>query len=236
MRAEILAKILIVVTIWIVPIYSSDIPSIPESFKHLEKVTLPHYKDVFAYVVPGFQRKIEFENVFYEENPMETIIGFIKINQSDSYLVTFSPGASEDFSFSFYHNIGQEFTYKFAIPGKQIFIPGNGYIYVSGHSNNMFNIKKKYSIKENSIEEVPQPLYYVGIKTKTLKPIKLYLTKEKNKVVASLPEDAYIEVIASDFSENTQHFLIKTSFGLLGWWTLDNYNSKEIDRIFFAGD
>ncbi|MBR8538382.1 hypothetical protein KDU71_22615 [Carboxylicivirga sediminis] len=211
---------------------------VPESFKHLKKVHLESYGQVFAFLPHDYETKISIEEKFNEENPVETIIGIANVNKTENlnYMITFTNAPSDDYSFSFYSIDKEKYEYKFTIGGKQLFIPGNGFAYVSGHTNNMFDKKRKIKFEKDTISEVKQPLYFVGLKTKTLKPIKLYESKEKKKIVASLPANSNIEVVVSEFSDDAHYFLIKTSFGLLGWWELDFYYSREIENLFFAGD
>lgn len=210
----------------------------PESFEHLKRIHLESYENVYAFLPQNYELEIPNEDKFYEENPVETIIGIANVDKASNlnYMITFTNAPSDDDNFSFYSINKGEYQYRFSIGGKQLFVPGNGYAYVSGHTNNMFDKRRKLKFEKDTIVEIKQPLYYVGLKSKTLKPIKLYQSKEKKEIVASLPENSNIEVIASEFKDNVQYFLIKTSFGLVGWWELDFYVSQEIENLFFAGD
>ena len=81
--------------------------------------------------------------------------------------------------------------------------------------------------------EVDQAFYYVGLKTKNTEPITLYSDEKLTKEIAHLPANAEIEVVLY----NDKKYLIKTSFGLLGWFYFGNSSLRcyEIPDIWFAG-
>ena len=81
-----------------------------------------------------------------------------------------------------------------------MYVTGNGNLYISGHVNSNFDLKRKLTFTEQNITEVEQPHYYVGLKTKTLAAITLYKTKEMKEVVATLPKDYKIEVLLAETS------------------------------------
>ncbi|TRX61667.1 hypothetical protein [Carboxylicivirga sp. M1479] len=211
---------------------------VPQSFSHLKKVSLLQYPNVFAFLHVDFINEFELSKEFEENNYLEEFIGIIKPNKNlkHEYLLSFTVAPSADDSFGFYKKTGNSYEYSFSISGKQIYIPGNGSIYVSGHTNNWFNEKKKFTFENDTIREIAQPLYHVGLKTKTRKAIALYSDKTESKKVAYLPKGANVEVIASENSDGQGYFLIKTSFGLLGWWQLDHYFEPSIEGLFYNGD
>jgi len=136
--------------------------------------------------------------------------------------------AADDLS-KFYGSIG----------GLNMYVTGNGNLYVSGHVNSNFDLKRKLTFTEQNITEVEQPHYYVGLKTKTLAAITLYRTKEMKEVVATLPKDYKIEVLLAETSHQHEDFyLVKTAFGLVGWTQIKagQYQSVEVDGIFWNGD
>lgn len=165
---------------------------------------------------------------------------FVKIspNQSKNILVCYSEGASDDPCYEFYTVNNGNYDFLFSVQGTQIFIPGNGFLYVSGHTNNIFDKHKKFRFTGKGVVEVPQPYYYVGLKTKTLQNIQLYSDYNCTKKLAVVAANSKIEVVAAEFSVDCKKFLIKTPFGLLGWWKLDNDypSSKKIKGLYYAGD
>ena len=126
-----------------------------------------------------------------------------------------------------------------SVGGLNMYVTGNGNLYVSGHVNSNFDIKRKLTFAENNIKEVEQPHYYVGLKTKTLAAITLYKTKEMKEVVATLPKNYKIEVLLAETShEHEDFYLVKTDFGLIGWTKIKagQYQSVEVEGIFWNGD
>ena len=182
---------------------------------------------------------IKIEDPYFEYEFIKPIcITKIDKKAKSDYFVGFTEGPSGDPSFEFYKIENGEYKYKFGLPGLQVYIPGNGNIYTSGIVNNMFDVKAKFRFENDNVQEVSQPFYYVGFETKTLEHIKLYSDKSFSRVVATLPPNSEIELIAAETnSDRTKHyFLIKTSFGLLGWWELDDFFSKKIEGLYFRGD
>jgi hypothetical protein len=175
----------------------------------------------------------DFEEAEFDIKAIKT-----KIDNSstDEYFVVFSFGLSSDPAFWFYKSDNFE-KVAFSVSGLRLYIPGNGSIYVSGHTNNNFDVRKKYQLKDSKLIEIQQPFYYVGLKTKTLKPIKIYDSKKLENVIANLPENYKIEVLLSE-NDNSSLFLVRTEFGLTGWIDLGYIGQKpdKIDNIFFNGD
>lgn len=157
-----------------------------------------------------------------------------------TYVVDFDPGPSDDPAFVVYAENGanlneliDERGEPFIVGGLNLIIPGNGSLYVSGHTNNMFNERRKFKVMGNRVREIPQPFYYVGIGTVTTRPIKLYSSLSKKEVVAQLPKDAKIAVLVN----KGEHYLVKTSFGLVGWVHIPNYEYQTpLKGITYAGD
>lgn len=153
-------------------------------------------------------------------------------SKAETYVIGFSPGLSGDPVFGFLKENNGNLVNFSQIYGLQLFVPSDGNIFVTGHTNNMFDQRKKYRLTNDTIIEVKQPYYYVGLKSSTKKPIQLYREKAQKQIVAFLPEKSEIEVIIND----GEYYLIKTSFGLVGWWKLDNMKSEEIEDLYFNGD
>ncbi len=214
---------------------------IPDSFKHLKRVIVDKKYPEFAnaFVNKNTDTTVAHININDRYGYSEiTPIAFIQVypDNPDKLLLTFNPGPSADPNFEFYKVKNDDFVFLFSIGATEIYIPDNGFIYVSGHTNNMFNKRRKFRYVNDSIVEIKQPFYYVGLSTTTEKPIKLYNDKKMTTVIASLPSGAPVEVVAAEFSESAEYFLIKTSFGLLGWWKLDHYYSHTIKGLYYAGD
>jgi hypothetical protein len=116
-------------------------------------------------------------------------------------------------------------------------IPGNGMLYTSGHMGN-FDVRRKYEFSNNTIVEVEQPYYYVGLKSRTLNAINIYQTKDCKKIIATLPKDYEIEILLTENPFMPEIYLVRTSFGLTGWAKLKagQYESIDVEGLFYNND
>ncbi|MDQ5910485.1 MAG: hypothetical protein QG599_2581 [Pseudomonadota bacterium] len=147
------------------------------------------------------------------------------------HFVYFDPGASNDPVFI----LAEEATKKPIgyIEADHLLIPGNGFIYAIGRTNKNHVERRKYEIRDSKLEEVKQPFLFVGLESRANVPIVLTLEKNGSESVASIPKGERLLVVLSD----GDHFLIKTNFGLLGWFKISGYREiPEIEGIYFDGD
>jgi hypothetical protein len=213
----------------------------PESFAQLDSAAIDPEWAVFAYFPKGSPRldaSVRLGDPFMEDE-IVTPVARVQLGAdvSSSYILSFTRFPSDDPSFMFFREKTRgQYDFVFSVAGKQLFLPGNGYLYTGGHANTFFDQKRKYRLEGDTVREIEQPLYAVGLKTRTLKPIKLFSDKTLRHELATVPARASVEVVAAEYSDQIQYFLVKTSFGLLGWWKLDNWFSEEIEGLFFAGD
>jgi len=76
------------------------------------------------------------------------------------YKITFDYGPSEDPNYNIYlKNGGEEEIFIASINAEKLIIPGNGYIYSCGRSNELYNKKRKYKLSDNSLIEVAQAFF-----------------------------------------------------------------------------
>lgn len=157
----------------------------------------------------------------------------------DSVDIIFSSGMSDDPSFSVYTKSGKQMG---SFASTEFYINSSGTIYVSGHVNSMYNRRRKFQIQNDTILEIIQPYYYVGMKGKTLKEITLFKDKVGSEIVAQLPKDYEIEILLADAMTKDFDvdylFLVKTEFGLVGWLRLtnDDLYGTILKDLFYAGD
>ncbi len=152
----------------------------------------------------------------------------------EKYLLVYDEGPSEDPGFFFYKKEDGDYVDKFEVYADKIFITGTGFVYTAGHTNQYYDKRRKFKFIGTELIEVKQPYYYVGLKTKTVRPIKIYSDHACTKILASLPADYEVEVVAAD--SNDEKYLVKTSFGLVGWWKLDDDYNGSIKDLTFRGD
>jgi hypothetical protein len=157
----------------------------------------------------------------------------ISLNTQEYYIIDFDEGASDDPTFIFLKEENKKLKYISHTPGTSLVIPGDGNLYISGHTNNMFDKRRKFSLNQNRIFEVQQPYYYVGLETKVKKRIELYSTPQQSEVIHSLSKGSKVTVLLN----KGDLYLLKTSFGLVGWIQIP-YGSQEasIENLYFAGD
>ena len=119
-----------------------------------------------------------------------------------------------------------------------LYIPKGTSLYAEGWTNSMFNLRRKFSYDGKGWKEVKQPFYYVGLKSKVKKVgeqthLQVYADKNKNKKVAVLPVGSDIEVLLCDEKD---WYLIRSSFGLVGWvFVAEGLYDTQIG-VRFAGD
>lgn len=149
------------------------------------------------------------------------------------YFIDFDPGPSADPGFV----ITEQKSGKLvgSIGAESIVIPGNGFIYAAGRANRMHLEHLKFAIRDGKLVEVEQPFSYVGLKSKAKVDLKLLAKKDGGEVIASIPAGDALEVVLRD----GEHLLVKTRFGLLGWWKMKTSvmaDDAEIEGIYYAGD
>jgi len=160
------------------------------------------------------------------------------INSSkDIYLIKYDEGPSVDPTFEVFSR--SENRPLLTVNATTLIVPGNGYIYSAGHTNNMFDQRRKYKITKDGFREVRQPYYYVGKETVANKNINLFSSRNgKGELVATVPKGGKIVVLINIDND----YLVKTPFGLVGWLNLKEEEignrSEEgiLSGIYYNGD
>lgn len=216
-------------------------------FPYLDKIDVSNFEKTELYlnkndaqIINRKRNELEPSHLFYAEEcegEYMTLVAICKIdNTSNEYAIVF--GACPNPEFIIYNAKFPEKKIG-TINANKLFITGNSSIYCSG-GEGTFNAKRKYVIRKDSLIEIGQPFYYIGLKTKTLRPIKLYQSQDLENEIASLPVNYPVEIIASDksFNETQGLYLVKTKFGLIGWAKLiaGQGNSIDIEGLLYRGD
>ncbi len=149
------------------------------------------------------------------------------------YFIDFDPGPSADPAFI----ITDEKTGKQtgSIGADALVLPGNGFIYATGRSNNLHLERQKFTIRDGKLVEIKQPFSYVGLESKAKVPLKLLGKKDGGEVIANIPAGHGLQVVLRD----GEHLLVRTKFGLVGWWKMKTDvmpGNAEIEGIYYAGD
>lgn len=209
---------------------------IPASWNELNSITVDEFEGnkITIYYDPQLSKIINKNVPDTLEGTKHIISTKISSKDSEIYIVEYSPGPSGDPQFSLYKKIGEKLTLAFNSFGLSLFIPGNGYLYISGHTNNTYNQRKKFERVKDKFIEVKQPFYYVGLASKTLKDITLYSGFDQRQIVTKVPKGTSIDVLLN----YNDYYLLKTEFGLVGWLKLEATGQEAtiIDGLYYFGD
>lgn len=207
---------------------------LPESFSNLK---IMHIDNVSIAYNENITKVINKKNEDgMSVRAIRTLIDWRKKGQY--YVIDFSKGMSADPHIIVYKEVGKKLKKVAGGGGTQFIIPGNGNIYVSGHTNNMFDEKLKIKIDGEKYKFVKQPFLYVGLETEISQDIEIYSEKEQKNVVAKLPKGSSVTVVLND----GKHYLLKTPFGLLGWFYLEgsypagSSTESPLPGIYYHGD
>ncbi|HEY1123082.1 MAG TPA: hypothetical protein VGE67_15825 [Haloferula sp.] len=210
----------------------------PSSFPGLKSLPVPAdltpYPGKVSYD-PALTKVLDEDMVMEDGAPEAHRLVSTRINRENEtrYIIDFDSGPSADPSFVV---IDEKTSVILGhIAGESLTIPGNGFLYVIGRANRLHQEQAKYTIRDGKLVEIEQPFSYVGLKSKAKVPLKLLAKKDGGEVIANVPEGESLEVVLRD----GEHLLIKTNFGLLGWWKANTSvmaDNAEIEGIYFAGD
>jgi hypothetical protein len=217
--------------------------------------------EMYIHYNPKLYRKIgKKREEFPKSHPFYTdeygndniVLGVFDLTgKSDNYYITYDSGASVDVNYCFNKEatvlkaIDKKERYlecDFEISALSIIIPGNGSVYTYGHNNTMYDIRSKYTLKNDKLELVPQPFSYIGKKTKSLKNQVVY-TDEKLETESYRITKGY-DVTVVGFKQAPENhagiwglYLVASKFGLLGWVPSDGQQvQSQFEGFYFNGD
>ena len=174
-----------------------------------------------------------------DEFPEVFLLGKYKNASMNEYVyILYTPGWSFDPLFGITDKNGKLIWSEGA---EEMCINSNGIIYVSGNINKMFNQRMKFKLENGKVTEIKQPFYYVDVKGKLLKPVKLYSEKNnQGELVATLPAGYEIEILLADRQKEkdengnqklTVIYLARTAFGLVVWLKLTDDDTYYMSPI-----
>ncbi len=231
-----------------------------QSFSHLKSLQTPvgtlQYNPAKAKVINRPDPRLKDFSPF--EEPLLVLLETqLDAKNPKKYLIAFDPGPSDDPSYLILDatqtqtQIPKVLASLWAL---NMVLPANGMLYTSGHSNTMYDKHYKYELKGDTIVEVKQPFYYIGLESELYKPFTLYADREQKQAIAQLPKGSKITVVLAEEYPNPdmpdypkERFLLASPFGLTGWVTIetmqaDGSNDPNADYItgikgiYFAGD
>ncbi len=99
----------------------------------------------------------------------------------------------------------------------EVFIPGNGAFYASGHTNSTFNKRQKFGFDGTKLVESRQPYLYLGLNSKALRELVIYpdrssADKTKGTPLAVIVKGSALTVLINE----GDFYLLKSTFGLVG--------------------
>ncbi|MGK2857006.1 MAG: hypothetical protein ACSLFQ_07360 [Thermoanaerobaculia bacterium] len=188
---------------------------------------------VIAY--PPYLAKLINKTVIIPEAEIKTVevLGTRLGDSPDWYRVVYSEGPSVDPEFILYSEAGGEEREVLREFGLSLRIPGDGFVYVSGHTNDYFDKMRKFAVRPDGSSEVKQPFYYVGIATTVMEELELLESPASPNVVASVAKGEKVTVVlnSGDF------YLVRSAVGLVGWVRLkQDGTATQFEDINYAGD
>ena len=228
---------------------SQDI-KIHQSFENLAEIKIPSLDDVsikydqtISYIIAKKYKELglDYNNTFPDDysGDCEGEYGWVMLKtkldrKTDKYYyITFMICPNTEF-YIYEEGNKEPIDKLFAL---NLVIPGNGAIYTSGHMGN-FDVRRKFELSNGKFVEIKQPYYYVGLKSRTLNTINIYQTENCKELIAALPKDYEIEVLLTDKPFTPELYLIRTSFGLVGWAKLrvEQGYSIDVEGLFYNND
>jgi hypothetical protein len=191
---------------------------------------------VFIHYVPALTTMVN-DSIPRGGNFVRFIVAKLRLSarSADTLFVEYTEGASADPGFII-SLIEEDGPRRLGPPifGLDFDAPGDGFFYVRGHTNSLFDMRRRFTVEGGNLREVKQPFYYVGLETKTLDRIKIFSDQSCSEVMDSLPKGAPVTVVLSD----KWTFLLRFDHDILGWWTPKRpwQSAEEIEGIYLKGD
>lgn len=213
------------------PVFAAD------PFPGLKTLTLPGYFPAAIHYDPSITKVVnqplDLGVPEGEDVPMVRVLETKLDRGSDEvWVIDYTEGPSADPEFYFTRK--GETEPAGSVQGLGLWLPGAGAAYASGHTDTMFDTRRKLVVKAGKIVEVPQPYQFVGLEGKAKKDVVLFTTKGGKEILAHIPKGNPISVLLSDGDE---WYLARTAFGLVGWLQVPLTQEAEVvEGLFFRGD
>lgn len=212
--------------------YYKGMEEIEVSFNNLKQIKVVKAAKAAGDVELYFDPKIS--TVLKGKNTDGGKVITTKLNKTEphEYVVVYDEGPSMDPGFIIYRKDKAGEVKVGGAAGTKIMIPGNGAVYVTGHTNDMVFTRSKYVLKDGKLKYVKQPFKYIGLVAESVAIVKLYESKKYKNVVAVIPKGRKLEVVIRD----GDNYLIKSPFGLIGWSHIPMRYQSPISGMYFYGD
>ncbi|MBN1182578.1 MAG: hypothetical protein JXR62_07075 [Bacilli bacterium] len=242
------------ILIWLIPISAVGQDQIIKSFLHLDSIsfeTISHqnHKNFIKFnssISTVYNEKSDIVVDYTVENKYQVSDNSIKLiktkinTENDKYyFITHGIIDYPIIGFTIFDAespnriIGQ-------IPGASLIVPGNGNFYAINSYSIHFPTRKKFSLINNEIIEIKQPFYSVDLDSYALNPIVVYSDIDLKKKLATIPKNGKIEVLVcvdSNSSKDSNIYLVRTDFGLIGWAKLrvKQHESFDVKGLLYNG-
>ncbi len=153
--------------------------------------------------------------------------------------IYFSPGPSADPEFIFVDKNEKRLG---SIQALKLRLNIDLSIYSSGHTNNMFDKKRMFSVQKDTVIEVKQPFYQVGLSGILLRNIVMFTDDTFDQVQQTINEGEEIEIMfalpACKDEPYERKYLVRTELGILGYIRIENEDTFGglMEGFFYAGD
>lgn len=199
----------------------------PESFKDYVPYTLSRRTGNTLFLAPDLSAKatpVESETKgVYSEVRFEV--------DGSTFRISFDPGPSEDPSFVIE---SERLENRALINGTILYVSSSGAFYSVGRINELFETRRKFTLRQMQLEEVTQPFLLVGKTCSTTGPAEVYSDRcDQGRLIATLPKGMSVHVLLmengpsacprdpvpgeEDVGDPVFDFLVSTPFGLVGW-------------------
>lgn len=219
------------------------LPTVPTSFKTYTPYAINYSPEWlgsnFLFLAPELSGHA---NVFKSSPEQDGFSVKFQLDRTE-FVVSFDGGASEDPGFLVESLKLRE---SAVLGGETLYISSSGHFYSVARSNEDFEVKRKYVVRNGELEEVRQPFYSVNMDCTASEDIILFqLECDGGEEVARIPKDGTVRVLARSTKNGCQRegrqYLVLTSFGLLGWVTstagyLHFSEGKPLSCLNYHGD
>lgn len=113
----------------------------------------------------------------------------------------------------------------YSAEGEKLSVPGDGFVYVSGYTNEPFYKRKQFTIINNRLQEIVQPSYYVGLNSVALKNIDFYSDSTLLNQIDVIQKGDSVSIL---LNAGEDLYLIKSKYDILGWSRLTVYPYDDI--------
>lgn len=160
-------------------------------------------------------------------------------DEHSGFTIYFSPGPSADPEFIITDKNGKKMG---SIQALKLRLNADLSIYTSGHTNNMFDKKSMFTVQKDTVLEVKQPFYQVGLAGILLRNIVMFTDDSFDQIQQTINEGAEIEIMfalpAGKDELYERKYLVRTELGILGYIRIENEDTfgALMEGFFYAGD